>query len=242
MIKKKIFYYLTFLIFFTLLGQAKAQMFSVSSERPLDLLPRNSLYIGLESASFQFRGSDSPYNISNFNDAIYRLKAELPGFTFFLGYSNRIGDADSLSFLNAGVAITGRYGLLGRRALSFGVPLMLRTDFTQVALRLNDPEWEDFRQNSALIGLGFDTQYRINERIRIHVDAIPQYGFSVTSFGGTGGSILVLEGRARLYFDNLFDNFGLSLGYDWRFTRFDLQDERFNYDLGGHSFLVGITF
>ncbi len=219
-----------------------AQMFSVESDRGQNILPTSTVFLGLEPVDFFYRGSDKPEGTLSFNEPIYRLRAELPGLNVSFGYNNRVGDSDSLSYFNVSVGIHGRYGLLSRRSFTLGIPIQLRTDFTQTALRFNDPIRDDFQQSSALLGAGLNTMFTINNQIRIDISGMPQYGFSVTSFGGTGGSMWVFEGRARLYFDNLFDNLGLAIGYDWRSTRYNLQDDRFDYQIDAHSFLIGVSF
>lgn len=243
MIKFNILKVLLFLILLFAVTESKAQMFSVSSQNPSTYTPSTSFYLGAETLRFTFRDSDNlPEQNFNFDDIIYRFRAELPGLQVYLGYNNRVGVDEELSYLNAGAVIDGQYVIYRRPSFFMTLPLMLKTDYTQVVIRSGSTSTDDFQQSSALIGAGLMLHFRINPSIRMQAKFVPQYGFSVTSFGGTGGNVSILEGQYRIFFDNLFSRVGLVAGYDYRKSVYDLEEELFNYRRMNHSILIGVTF
>ncbi len=80
------------------------------------------------------------------------------------------------------------------------------------------------------------------KNIRVQVGAVPTYGFSFATGGSVGGSIGTVTAHGKLYFDRLFNDKGLSIGYKYDFRSYDIEDDIYDYDLKGHSFEIGITF
>ncbi|MEX2395413.1 MAG: hypothetical protein WD491_00240, partial [Balneolales bacterium] len=199
---------------------AKAQMFSVNSEQPVRLdLPANSILVGYEPTSFKYTGDDTEQNLS-FSDPIYRLRAELSGFEGYLAIGYNLGDANSTNLVNAGAKIDGEFRFLGDRNYFIGVPLVLGTDYLQVSTQSDENRSDDFRQSSAMVGAGLSLGFRFANRFRIESKAVPFYGFSVTSFGATGGSRVSFTNQNRIYMDRIFDRIGLTAGFDFKTARY----------------------
>lgn len=217
-------------------------MFSIQSEQAVSRnIPENNVLLGFEPVTFSFQGNQTPGDLS-FSDPVYRLRAELGGFQGYLGVGYNLGDDNSLNFFNAGAKIDGEIRFAGGRNYFAGIPLILSTDYLQVGFQDTADGTGDFRQSSAMVGLGLSLGVRIAERFRIETQAVPFYGFSVTSFGATGGSRSSLTSQNRIYMDRVFDRIGLTAGFDYRTARYNLDDERFNYDLTSSSFVIGVTF
>ena len=68
------------------------------------------------------------------------------------------------------------------------------------------------------------------------------YGFSVRTMGTSSGSIYELANVNRLYFDNVFNTVGLSLGFDYNFKRYNMSGIADDYAFRGYSILLGLTF
>lgn len=222
---------------------ATAQMFSVSTDTPSRQLPTVSFILAGEPTSFEYRHADSePEHSLAFNGPLYRIRGELPGLQIYLAYNNDTGGDNGMTVFNAGAMIEGQYMVYRRPSIFISIPLMLKTDYLQVTTRRSFAGSEDMQQSSAMVGAGLQIHNRISSKIRTQIKAIPQYGFSVTSFGGMGGSVSVLEGQARVYIDNVFRSFGVVAGYDYRRSVYDLEADQFNYRMETHSILLGITF
>ncbi|MEX2640774.1 MAG: hypothetical protein WD266_08795 [Balneolales bacterium] len=220
-----------------------AQMFTVQSEQAgLRAIPQNTVVLGFEPTEFSFRGDDNtPIDLS-FSDPVYRLRAELSGFEGYIGIGYNLGDADSLNLFNAGAKIGAEYRIVRSSNFFFAIPLSLSTDYIQIGSQTEADRLGEFRQSSAMVGLGVSIGVRYAQRLRIESRALPMYGFSVTSFGGTGGTRASFTSKNRIYLDHVFDRIGLSAGFDFKTSRYNLDEERFNYDLTANSFVVGVTF
>ncbi|MEX2404499.1 MAG: hypothetical protein WD625_10215 [Balneolales bacterium] len=219
-----------------------AQMFSVQSEQTTRRdAPDNNILLGFEPTSFTFRGDENA-NVLSFSDPVYQLRAELSGFQGYLALGYNLGDENSLNYLNAGAEIDGEYRFAGDRNYFMSIPLVLNTDYLQVGTQNDIDRSDHFRQSSAMVGLGFGFGVRLAGRLRIESRAVPFYGYSVTSFGASGGSRSSLSIQNRIYLDRLFDRIGITAGFDFRTSRYNMRDERFDYDITSNSFVIGVTF
>lgn len=219
-----------------------AQMFSVQSERSVRLdAPTNNVILGFEPTTFSFRGDDNLRDLS-FSDPIYRFRAELSGFQGYLGIGYNLGDEDMTNYLNAGAQIEGEYRVAGNRRFFIGTPFVLSTDYLQVGYRGEVDRSGDFQQSSAMVGLGLNLGVRLFEQVRLESRVVPFYGFTVTSFGATGGTRSSLTNQNRIYLDRVLNRIGFTAGFDLGITRYNVDDPRHDYDVNSNSFVIGITF
>lgn len=233
----------TILIFCTT-GMVKAQMFSVQTEQTTRMdIPRNTFLIGYEPTTFTFRNdvTDNIVDLS-FSDPVYRVRAEVEGFQAYAGMGFNLGDNNDINYFNAGGKIDGEFRFAGSPSYYFAIPLILMTDYLQVISQDESQRASEFRQSAASVGIGISFGARLTRQFRVESRVIPTYGFSVTSFGATGGARSSLIAQNRVYMDHLFGRIGLTAGFDYHTARYNMDDERFNYDLSSNSFVIGITF
>lgn len=223
---------------------AKAQMFSVE-EAEKSLRPSTrSLTAGPAFLTMRFRQEEgSRAGLYDFSDVVYQMRLQLPGVEVYGGYRNGAGEADSLSYLNLGANIAGALPLAGSKRAALNLPLWLSTDYTRVSeIGGQQPESDQFRESSASIGLGAGAFLRPLENIRIRAEFVPQIGFTVSSFARDSGQLSTLNGRIRMHVDNVINQLGISLTYNYRWRRYAGSDDRFSYDTEGHHLGLGISF
>jgi hypothetical protein len=99
-----------------------------------------------------------------------------------------------------------------------------------------------FRFGSLAVGAGAQALARVTKNIRLQASAVPGYGFAFASGGFFGGSISLATATGRLYFDKLFNQLGLSLGYRYNQRRYDIDENQYDYFIKSHSVQIGINF
>ncbi|MDX1639775.1 MAG: hypothetical protein R3281_17580 [Balneolaceae bacterium] len=235
---------LVFVIFFA--ADARAQMFSVGSEPGRIDVPSTAIYLGLEPADFEYQGGvlglPGSEGRFEFSGSLLRLRLETPALQFFLATGGSLTGIDDVSYFDAGVQAGYSFSIVRQKQLTVRIPFQLLSSLTSVNTDESIPNAPQFRQGALAAGLGGFIGVRPSERVRVQASFVPHYGFSFATGGTFGGSLAKLDGRLRLFLDRVFGDTGLSLGYNYKFNRFDVDENEFDYDLRSHSILVGITF
>jgi len=232
-------------LFLGLTDAANAQMFSVKSEPSVSRPPSTGAYFGLEPAKFMYKPSsndNNPYTRYTFSDPLYQLRLELPGIDIYLSSGWNLGNSNYLNFFNIGAQIQRVYPFFKSRHFIVGAPIRIQTDYLQVNSQRANNNADDFQQSSGTLGSGPAVLVRLGKGIRFTTVATINYGFSVRSLGATSGSLYIINSQNRLYFDHLINDVGLSIGYDYDFSRYNLTGVRYDYALRGNSIVIGITF
>ncbi len=222
----------------------QAQMFSVEEPERRMRPASSSFTAGLDFLTMNLReGEELPDVIYAISDPVYRMRLELPGLEIYGGFRNRIGEADSLNYINLGANISGSLPLTRSRIIGIGLPLWLSTDYVRVMTADGQqPESDHFRQSSASIGLGAGVFYNPMQNVRLRAEFVPQIGFTVSSIGSDSGQLASLNGRAKMHIDHLIGRFGLVLSYNYTWRRYSGSEERVRYDFNGHNFALGVSF
>lgn len=229
---------------------AHAQMFSADNDnRTRFNAPTTELYLGFEPTSVIYQGEEEGVTGAG------QFEYDAP--VIRAGFNSRTLNL----YLAAGGAITGSddvgYFDVGGN-LNFGIPLFVSEKFIlllpfRISSRLtnitNDQTTaetlgtrDQFRFGGVTAGAGLKVNARPKPNIRVQVGAIPSYGFTFASGGLFGGSLGTLALNGRLYFDRLFGDAGLSLGYKYDLRNYNVDEEKYDYRVNGHSIQVGITF
>lgn len=243
--KSSFLFLLAGFVFFTY-KSAEAQMFSVKSANKISQPPSTAFFVGFEPAKFIYKPSTSgeinPYTKYGFSDPLYEARLELPGIDIYAGSGWNLGNGSYLNFFNIGAQIQRVYTLIHTKHFGFGGPIRVQTDYLQVVNQKAQSNADDFQQSSGTIGTGPAIMVRIGKKIRFITMNTINYGFSVRSLGATSGSLYVIRSQNRLYFDDVFNDIGLSVGYDYDYSRYNLTGVRYDYALKGNSFVIGVTF
>ncbi|MEX2585207.1 MAG: hypothetical protein WD315_02360 [Balneolaceae bacterium] len=201
---------------------------------------QSSLTVGWEIAEFVYTGDDNVSDRSDFDDGIFRVRFENPGLDMYLGLAGGLTGMENQTYLNVGAILYNDFILSRMSDSSFLLlPLQINTDLTR-SQRSNTGQ--QFQQSAFMFGAGLGFSTKISNSIHMLVKGVPNYGFSFSQGSLFGGSVFKLQGKSRLFIQNLFSERSLVLGYDYHFSKYDVDGEIFDYDFNGHSVTVGITF
>ncbi|MEQ9090869.1 MAG: hypothetical protein RIE52_07235 [Balneola sp.] len=233
---------LVLLFLITAYSPAYAQMFSVGGQTE-QREPASSSYfrIGYSPVDFNYTGDSGTLPNQQ------RLDFESPALTFFfentslsasLSFVNGLTTSGNERYLNLGIDYLNHFSFVRTRTFQAGIPFGLSSSLVNVQ---NEQENNDFSQTVFAFGAGAFVSARIPERLSFSVEGIPSYGFSNSRGGLFGGSNKSLLVRARLNFLNLIKSRSISLGYDYKFSSYDLDSNDFDYDLLYHRITLGIS-
>lgn len=223
---------------------AKAQMFSVRSPDNNKSIPSVNIYLGYQPAKFYFKPNGSgtnPLVKYGFTGPIYRLQLELSSIDLYIANGWNLGNSNSLNYFNIGAHVQGYLRVLHTTHFMLQFPVRLQTDYIQVQSK-QTTNIENMQESAGTIGIGPMILLRLGDLARFSSSMMLNYGFSVRSMGTSSGTLYDLVNSNRLYFDNLFNNIGLSLGFDYNFRRYNMSGIQYDYALRGYSFLIGVTF
>lgn len=244
---KTLFPVILLLLTLVTLRDAHAQMFSVQDEETggAAATPNTGIYLGIEPVDFTYEGGasfDPDAGVYEFDGPVIRVKLEAPGIYAYIGIGGGITGIEDHSWFDAGVMTGWKFRVLNLSRVQLVVPVQLKSSITAVRSDLSFDNGVRFEQGTLEGGGGGEIRFRATDRIRIVGGAITQFGFSFATGGTFGGNIYELATTTRIYFDQVFGNSGISVGWDYQFKRFNVDDNLFDYNLRSNSFLIGITF
>lgn len=223
-------------------GSLQAQMFSIGgSSESREPSSSQYLMIGYSPVDFSLEGEPSIQNSQNrldFSSSAFHIGIETPGLNASLSFVNKLTGAKDERYLNLSLDYINRFSFIRSSSFQFGVPLGLKTSLLNVQ---NEQINNDFSQTVFGLGVGAFTSFRIPNKLIFSVEGIPSYGFSNSSGGLFGGSNKSLVASARLNFLNIFLGRNLSVGYDYNYSSYDLDDDSFDYDLNSHLITIGVS-
>lgn len=229
--------------------QSAAQMFSVGSDEPRYNRPQYELYLGLEPMTVDYRGGALQNSIQEgvfaFSGPVIRLGYNSGGLDLYLGSGGDITGIEEAAYFDFGGNIDFNFIRIVRSEL-ISVTLPVQLSFRYVNITNNRAfrtlTLNRFRMGNISAGLGPSVRARPAKNFRIQADVFPNYGFAFSDGGFFGGSLGAITAQGRLFFDNLFGNAGLSLGYHYDFRNYNVDDNAYDYKITGHSIEIGITF
>lgn len=230
----------------TIHGQAQAQMFSVGNQGPRFNVPQSEFYGGLEPMDVTYEGRVQSLEAGafEFTGSVIRLGYESTAIDVFMGTGGKITGIDDASYFDTGGNIDFGVSLYRSRVFSVVLPLRIASRYTNItsnrAFQFNT--FNRFRFGSLTAGAGFRMRVRPLENFRFKAGVVPSYGFAFASGGFFGGSMGSVAGQGRLYFDRLFGDVGLSIGYTYDLRNYNIDEDIYDYRINGNSLEVGITF
>lgn len=221
-----------------------AQMFSVGDPEPTIETPNTAVSVGIEPAEFEYTGSQeiSGNGQFAFSGPLLRLRVESQGLDLFMASGGKLTGIDDVSYFDAGIKAAYLLPLYSKEKISVLLPIQLMSSLTTVTEQESLGNEPNFRQGSFVAGAGIRLLVRPVPQFRIEAAALPSYGFAFATGGTFGGSQAATELKFRLSRDRLFNDIGLSVGYDYNIRKFEIDGEQFDYDFTAHSILLGITF
>lgn len=225
---------------------AQAQMFSVDDGSDGEFnRPGSEAYIGFEPTTVTYEGEEGATDAALYEYDAPVLRVGYSGRTLnlFMGVGGSITGSDDVAYFDVGGNINYRLPLYTSSKFIFEVPIRISSRFTNITTDQTAITLDRFRFGSLLAGAGLKAKIRTASNIRVQLGAVPSYGFTFASGGFFGGGLGTLALNGRLFFDQLFSrNMGLSVGYKYDFRTYNIDEERFDYQIQGHSIQVGITF
>ena len=228
---------------------AKAQMFSVSSssvpQNGAPFVMPSTLGPLLEFTDFNYYGPNrdgGPAVGYNFNGVLYGASFETPFLSVFIADRTSLGDEENIRATRLGIGVRSPAIITADPNYVISIPFGLNTDFTLVRTPSTSNTNEEFAQNAGYISAGIDGIFRISGNIIFQTVSTPNFGYTVGSYGSTGGVSYKLKQDFRLIMADLYRQYGLQAGYSFQFVRFNNSDSDFRYDWLSHSIRLAVSF
>lgn len=194
---------------------------------------------GIKMVNFDYQGGQATAAGSlSLSGTAAHITFESGGFNLNASLANQLLGMEDQDYFGLELNFTNPIYLLRNSNYLVGIPIQLNSKITSVR---NDAASYDFSQTNLSAGLGAVVQLHFPQKLGATIQFIPQYGFSSSSGGFIGGNVFSLSGKARLNFYNLIFGKNLSLGYDYSFDSYDIDEEQYDYDLTGHTLTLGIS-
>lgn len=221
---------------------ASAQMFSVRDEKPRRTFSSRAIYVGWQPADFNFKGDPQTDGSARFafTDPMLQFRMETFGLQLYLGFGSGLTGMSNVSVFNAGAVAEQLFPLIQSHRFALQLPLLVHTDLTSV--RSDRVSGEPFEQSTLQVGTGIRTRMRLGDAIQITTHVKPEYGYSLSTGSTFTGQIFEWGAGVRLHWSGLLIGNGLSLGYEYGFKRYDIEVNRFDYNLRSHTLMLGIMF
>ena len=219
-----------------------AQMFSVRNEERRIRPATNVLSIGTGPLSFD-SFSDVVYTPS-YNADGYMLYAQFdtPSIDLYLGFAGESSGTDSVRVLNFGVELNRILPVSRNPKALLGIPVQISTDLTTARNNRYVGPADQFQQSTLIAATGFSGSFRFGERFRLRTTPTGEYGFTFSPGNTFIGQAYGIDWKSRFIIDELIGKYGLSVGYDFQFRRFDVDADRYDYDFLSHRLLIGLAF
>lgn len=234
---------LSLLFLFILSDSLYAQMFSVDDRERVERAPftYSSLSVGWEFGEFSFRGNPATAGADrfDFNDGILKVLFENPGIDMYLGLAGGLTGWENQNYLNIGATLYNNFVLTHSERFWLTLPLQLNTDLKRIH---TDGASRQFQQTAFQVGAGLGGRAQLGDDLNATLRIVPGIGFSNSQGAFVGGTASSVDGKARIILDNVLGENGIIFGYSYRFRRYNIDADIFDYDFNGHTLTVGITF
>lgn len=220
---------------------ANAQMFSVESKTPARIQRANYINVGMGLGQFEHFG-DSTYRPGyDFNASTIFASYETAGFAFHGSIASEHTGTDSTRYMNFGFELNQMIPFNQSRKYRVGLPLQLSTGYTSVRNNNFAGAADQFQQSTLKGGVGIKGIFQFTDGLILRSRALGKYGFSFSPGNTFIGSLAELEIKNRFVISNIFKDKGLVVGYDFQYRRFDIDANRYDYDLLLNRITVGIA-
>jgi hypothetical protein len=218
-----------------------AQMFSVGNTEQRPSVATSFLRFGWAPTDFNYTGNiTGPGNLQGleFNHGAFYLNFESPGFSIGMSLGNKLIGLDNIGYVDINLTLSNQFALIRSPRFFAGVPVQLYSSLTNIN---NDREEENFNQANFALGGGAFFLARLSRKISFYNEFTPGYGFSSSNGGFVGGYMFYMRGKSRLNIQDVFGGYALSIGYNFNFRSFDVEQELYDFDLTAHTISIGIS-
>jgi len=239
---------LLLLIFFALGSslEARAQMFSGDHkpEKTSGGIGGPSISAGVEFAEFiGLSASESGNGELEFQSDLVALLIDLGGIEVYSRFGQGINtpSGNELSVFLIGANLGNLFPLLMKERVRLFVPLTLTTDFLRVS---KNQALSEFQQSSLQVASG--AQLLLGGVTRrgpaLLMKAEPFVGFSYSQGSLFGGGVRGFRGEVAASGFQITPRFSVRLGYRFQTREYNIDGSLYDYQLKGHSLLVGVQF
>lgn len=188
-----------------------------------------------------------PRNSNNFDGFIFDLNRNNLAITLhqnplfvFLDYSSASKNNVDIKFLNLGVRFDIPIGFSTKGLFTPLFPLSIYSDFLLSSIPDNI-ESDNLSISSLGIGAGIGFNYS-PKHFSFGAKLVPVYAFSTQAFSAESGSSKGITFNSWLVFHNILNQYGLALGYRYKYIVTDFSENRFNYKVNMSAITLGVSF
>ncbi|PIQ63431.1 MAG: hypothetical protein COV99_02785 [Bacteroidetes bacterium CG12_big_fil_rev_8_21_14_0_65_60_17] len=235
-------------LFFGLVsGQTASAQLNYGSDRAIN----QTLELTVSVIDFYFDGSDTDEPVFDFNEPAYGVAYSRPGFLARFARGSQDSGEDDLRLTDFMITASGAWRPWPR-ATGFQptVPLGVHSGYRRVSRDEDRGTFNAFEFTTLAIGAGLGAEAN-GARARWRLRVIPMIGIAQRSLGTDTGSSTMLDANTHVTLGPLNDQFGISVGYGFRWQAWDVDasdfneaatDDTFDYTGTMHTFRIGILF
>lgn len=178
-----------------------------------------------------------------FESELVALRADLGGLVLYSRFGRGIDSpsGEDLSVFMIGANLGNLFPLLIKERVRLFVPLTLTTDFLRVS---KDLARSEFQQSSLQVASGGQvvlTGARLGGPA-LTMKAEPFVGFSYSQGSLFGGGVRGFRGEVVASGLRITSRISLRLGYQYQLREYNIDGTLYDYQLKGHTLLVGVQF
>ena len=218
-----------------------AQMFSVEDRPQRRVSSSTFLRAGVGIIDFTYFGDPKENADSeslNISNTLPTLIFESRGISGSATVGNTLFGLKQQFFYDLNLMFSNGFPIFQNSLLQTGIPIELRTGITTSE---NDNVNDRFSQTNLSVGIGGFLNSSIFRKVKFQTQTVIGYGFSSSNGGFFGGSLWYIHGKARVNSLNFIQRRTLSFGYDYNFKSFDIDDDRYDFELKAHQITLGIS-
>lgn len=205
------------------------------------------------AVDFTFDGGDLPESSFEFTEPVWGIVYTRPGFAFSIARGvQKMSDADDLTLIDALLLGYGAFRPFRSesRSMELLIPVGLSSGYRKVSRDSDTTVIQAFEFTTLSLGAGLGVGHS-TERTSLLVRAMPFYGLATRSIGNETGSTTTFDADVELGIGPISDRFGVTLGYGFRWQKWNLKasaffegisNETFDYSGTMHTFRVGLLF
>jgi hypothetical protein len=235
-----------------LCSPAKGQMFSYGG---YEGRATQALSLTTYLIDFEYDGDADPARRLDWDGEAYGLSFTRRNFAASVVFGSAKSTADvvedNLQLVDATLTVWGEIVRSRGSDIGVGVPIVIHSGFRSVDGDFVNDIDESFSYTTLGIGTGVTVVAEPARSVEIQAHAWPAISMAFRSFEGFAGSSTLLDSDLQVHFMNLSGRYGLSLGYGFRWQKWNtnesglvetVNDDLFDYKSAQHMLRLGINW
>lgn len=210
-----------------------------------------SVGVSVSSVRFSFTGSEVPSANFNFDHPVYGLVLSRPGILVGAGRGRQAqSDGDALTLTDFHLTAWGALRPFEREGIQPTVPIGLQSSYRRVSRSRDTGSFDAFEFTVLALGAGVGFE-RQGQTSLVSGRVMPMFGIASRAIGTDTGTSALLDADLDATFGPWGGRFGLSVGYGFRWQRWNLNtsrflpdaaDDTFDYTGSMHTIRLGLLF